>query len=53
MGTAPRLRERRIEALVSLYRDHATAERAVLHRVCELLLDHDEAISLDGAFITC
>jgi tryptophan 2,3-dioxygenase len=44
-GDSPELRERRIEALVSLYRDHATAERAVLHRVCELLLDHDEAIA--------
>jgi tryptophan 2,3-dioxygenase len=38
-------RERRINALVTLYRDHATPERAVLHRVCELLLDHDEAIA--------
>jgi tryptophan 2,3-dioxygenase len=39
------LRDRRIAALVTLYRDHTTAERAVLHQVCELLLDHDEAIS--------
>ncbi|MFI5286156.1 MAG: tryptophan 2,3-dioxygenase family protein [Candidatus Dormibacteria bacterium] len=39
------LRERRLKALVALYMDHATPERAVLHRVCELLLDHDEAIS--------
>src|SRR5580698_669157 len=44
-GAAPELRDRRIEALVSLHRDHATPERAVLHQVCELLLDHDEAIS--------
>jgi len=44
-GDATELRERRIGALVALYRDHATPERAVLHRVCELLLDHDEAIS--------
>ena len=44
-GTAPELRERRINTLVDLYRDHASPERAVLHRVCELLLDHDEAIS--------
>jgi len=41
----PELRERRIEALATLYRDHTTPERAVLHRVCELLLDHDEAIA--------
>jgi tryptophan 2,3-dioxygenase len=44
-GAAPELRERRIEAFVALYRDHVTADRAVLHRVCELLLDHDEAIA--------
>lgn len=37
--------ERRLEALAGLYRDHATAERAILHHVCELLLDHDEAIA--------
>ncbi len=44
-GAGADLRERRIEALTDLYRDHTSAERAVLHRVCELLLDHDEAIS--------
>jgi tryptophan 2,3-dioxygenase len=44
-GDGPEPRERRVNALASLYRDHATAERAILHRVCELLLDHDEAIS--------
>jgi tryptophan 2,3-dioxygenase len=44
-GGSDELRERRIGALVALYRDHATPERAVLHHVCELLLDHDEAIS--------
>jgi tryptophan 2,3-dioxygenase len=44
-GDGSELRERRLNALVALYRDHATPERAVLHRVCELLLDHDEAIS--------
>jgi tryptophan 2,3-dioxygenase len=44
-GDDTELRERRVDALVALYRDHATPERAVLHRVCELLLDHDEAIS--------
>jgi len=36
---------RRRVALVSLYRDHATPERALLHQVCELLLDHDAAIA--------
>jgi tryptophan 2,3-dioxygenase len=44
-GDGTELRERRIDALAALYRDHATPERAVLHHVCELLLDHDEAIS--------
>jgi tryptophan 2,3-dioxygenase len=44
-GDGAEVRERRIAALVALYRDHASAERAVLHGVCELLLDHDEAIS--------
>jgi tryptophan 2,3-dioxygenase len=45
VGDSPELRERRIEALATLYRDHTTPDRAVLHRVCELLLDHDEAIA--------
>ena len=44
-GDGAELRERRLDALASLYRDHATPERAVLHSVCELLLDHDEAIA--------
>lgn len=44
-GGGTELRERRINALAALYRDHATPERVVLHHVCELLLDHDEAIS--------
>jgi tryptophan 2,3-dioxygenase len=44
-GADPGLRERRVAALAELYRDHATAERAILHHVCELLLDHDEAIA--------
>jgi tryptophan 2,3-dioxygenase len=34
-----------LKALVGLYRDHVTAERASLHDVCELLVDHDEAIA--------
>jgi tryptophan 2,3-dioxygenase len=44
-GDSHELRERRVSALVSLYQDHVSQERAVLHRVCELLIDHDEAIS--------
>ena len=44
-GDGIELRDRRVEALVSVYRDHVSPERAALHRVCELLLDHDEAIS--------
>lgn len=44
-GTAADLRDRRVAALATLYRDHATSERAILHHVCELLLDHDEAIA--------
>ena len=44
-GNTPELSERRLEALAALYRDHATPERAVLHRVCELLLEHDEVIA--------
>ncbi len=38
-------RERRLAALASLYRDHRDLLRASLHQVCELLLDHDEAIA--------
>jgi tryptophan 2,3-dioxygenase len=44
-GDSDAARERRLEALTALYRDHGTAERAILHHVCELLLDHDEAIA--------
>lgn len=44
-GTDGAARDRRLEALATLYRDHATPERAALHHVCELLLDHDEAIA--------
>jgi tryptophan 2,3-dioxygenase len=39
-------RERRLAALASLYRDHNSAERATLHQVCEVLLDHDETVAL-------
>jgi tryptophan 2,3-dioxygenase len=38
-------RERRLSTLSSLYNDHADTERALLHLLCELLLDHDEAIA--------
>ncbi len=38
-------RRQRISALVTLYRDHSSAARALLHQVCELLLDHDEAVA--------
>ncbi len=44
-GDGPEHREQRLDALAALYRDHATPEHAILHHVCELLLDHDEAIS--------
>jgi tryptophan 2,3-dioxygenase len=44
-GSGDGARERRLDALASLYADHATPERAHLHHVCELLLDHDEAIA--------
>jgi tryptophan 2,3-dioxygenase/ribonuclease HI len=40
----PEDRSARVAALVELYRDHAGAERAALHDVAELLLDHDEAL---------
>jgi tryptophan 2,3-dioxygenase/ribonuclease HI len=39
----PEDREGQVAALVEIYRDHATPERAALHDVAELLLDHDEA----------
>ena len=44
-GADDSARERRLEALVALYRDHASSDRAHLHHACELLLDHDEAIA--------
>ena len=37
--------DRRLDALAALYRDHDTAERALLHQVCELLVDHDETVA--------
>jgi tryptophan 2,3-dioxygenase len=39
-------RERSLAAQVSLYRDHDAAERATLHQVCEVFLDHDETVAL-------
>jgi tryptophan 2,3-dioxygenase len=36
---------RRLRSLRDLYRDHAAAQRALLHQVGELLLDNDEAIA--------
>lgn len=36
---------RRAAALCALYRDHRDPLRSALHQVCELLLDHDEAIA--------
>ena len=39
------LHDRRIATLTALYRDHSSLQRAVLHLVCELLLDHDEHIA--------
>jgi tryptophan 2,3-dioxygenase len=39
------VRERRLETLRDLYRDHSGVERALLHMLCELFLDHDEAFA--------
>ena len=36
---------RRLTALADLYRDHADPSRALLHQVCELLVDHDETVA--------
>jgi tryptophan 2,3-dioxygenase len=44
-GADDAARERRLDVFAALYHDHATAERAALHHVCELFLDHDEAIA--------
>ena len=37
--------DRRLDSLAALYRDHDGAERALLHQVCELLVDHDETVA--------
>jgi tryptophan 2,3-dioxygenase len=42
----PEDEEERLEALARLYRDHEDPEKAWLHRVAELLVDHDEGIAL-------
>jgi tryptophan 2,3-dioxygenase/ribonuclease HI len=43
----PEDREERLRALAELYRDHLDDPgRALLHRVAELLVDHDELIAL-------
>jgi tryptophan 2,3-dioxygenase len=34
-----------LDALVELYRHHADPARATAHEICELLVDHDEAIA--------
>ena len=44
-GPGDEERERRMRSLAALYRDHGDASRALLHGVCELLLDHDETIT--------
>lgn len=44
-GDRDDLRERRLRTLAALHRDHTGAERSTLHQVCELFLDHDEAIA--------
>ena len=44
-GDEESARERRLLALQALYGDHSSIERALLHLVCELFLDHDEAFS--------
>jgi tryptophan 2,3-dioxygenase len=38
-------RDRRLDTMASLYREHDAAGRAILHQVCETFLDHDETIA--------
>ncbi len=45
LPAGPQGRERRVDALAGLHRDHATPKRAALHLVAEALVDHDEAIA--------
>jgi tryptophan 2,3-dioxygenase len=44
-GGGPAARRRRLAALADLYSAHEDPRRAALHRVAELLLDHDEAVA--------
>ena len=44
-GDGAEAKARRLEAIAALYRDHATPQRALLHELCELYVDHDEAIA--------
>ena len=36
---------RRVATIAGLYRDHAGAQRSLLHQACELLVDHDETVA--------
>ncbi len=38
-------RNRRMNALAALYRDHGDASLTILHQLCEALLDHDETVA--------
>ena len=38
-------RSARLATLASVYRDHETPARAILHQLCELFVDHDETIA--------
>jgi tryptophan 2,3-dioxygenase len=44
-GDGAEEKARRMQALAELYRDHASPQRALLHELCELYVDHDEAIA--------
>jgi len=44
-GDGEAARTRRLGSLRDVYHDHGSAERALLHQVCELLLDNDEAVA--------
>ncbi|TMC49413.1 MAG: tryptophan 2,3-dioxygenase [Chloroflexi bacterium] len=44
-GEEPLARSARLAALAGLYHEHRAPGRAALHRVAELLLDHDETIA--------
>jgi tryptophan 2,3-dioxygenase len=44
-GPSEAERERRLDALALLYRDHRRPDAALLHQLCELFVDHDETIA--------